>query len=131
MDLPINESQKCGGGAGCLTCTLMGSDKKVVLWKDDPVRRKEVRLDFSYNCKSDNLIYVFICKLCPKNDNFYVGQTTNSCRGRNNGHRGKFNVDGYKQSALSYHIFKDYPDHVALKLKKSPLGSLHPQVPKV
>ena len=67
-------------------------------------------------------VYVFICKLCPKNDNFYVGQTTNTCRGRNNGHRGKFNVDSYKQSALSYHIFEDHPDHVALELKNFSLG---------
>ena len=80
--------------------------------------RKEVKLDFRYNCKSDNLIYVFICKLCPKNDNLYVEQTTNSCRGRNNGHRGKFNVDDYKESGLSFHIFEDHPDHITLKLKK-------------
>ena len=55
-------------------------------------------------------------------ERFFVGQTTNSCRGRNNGHRGKFNVDGYKQSALSYHIFEDHPGHVALKLKNFSLG---------
>ena len=118
----MKESQKCGGGGGCLTYDLMGSDKDIVLWKDNPARRKEVKLDFRYNCQSDNLIYVFVCKLCPKNDNFYVGQTTNTCRGRNNGHRGKFNVDSYKQSALSYHIFEDHPDHVALELKNFSLG---------
>ena len=122
VDLPMNESQKCGGGGGCLTCELMGFDKNIVLWKDNPARRKEVKLDFRYNCQSDNLIYIFVCKLCPKNDNFYVGQTTNSCRGRNNGHRGKFNVDGYKKSALSFHIFEDHPDHVAFELRNFSLG---------
>ena len=31
-------------------------------------------------------------------------------------------MDGYKQSALSFHIFEDHPDHVAFKLNNFSLG---------
>ena len=31
-------------------------------------------------------------------------------------------MDGYKKSALSFHIFEDHPDHVALELRNFSLG---------
>ena len=56
------------------------------------------------------------CNLCENNESFYIGQTVNSCRSRANGHRGRFNRAHYKNSALSYHMYKDHPSHIDEKL---------------
>ena len=109
-------------GRGCLTCRTMALPKKVELWKNDPSRKCVVRLDFRCLCTTDNVIYLFVCNLCPHNCSFYVGQTVNTCRTRVNGHRGKFHLSEYMKSALSYHIFKDHPDHTEQKLTNFSAG---------
>ena len=119
--LERNPNQKCGG-RGCLTCKTMNLNGTVTLWQNDASRKIDVKLDFRCICTTDNVIYLFICKLCPHNNSFYVGQTINPCRARANGHRAKFNVDDYQKSALSYHIHKDHPEHVQYKLKNFSSG---------
>ena len=119
--LGMGSDQKCGG-RGCLTCQTMELPKTVVLWQNDESRRCKVTLDYSCTCKTENVIYLFVCKLCPHNTGFYVGQTVTSCRQRVNRHRDKFNFSEYEKSALSCHIFKDHPDKAHLKLKNFSLG---------
>ena len=98
------ENQKCGGHGGCLTCKVMTLPKTVTLWKNDLRRKVTVKMDLRCNCVTENCIYLYVCKLCEDNDGFYVGQTTNTCRTRANGHRSDFNFRDYSKSAPSYHV---------------------------
>ena len=115
----MNENQKCG--SNCTSCKVMKIDKTVVLWKDHP-NECVVNLDYRCNCLSNNIVYLFICQLCPKNRSFYVGQTINTCRKRSDGHKGRFNLKYYKESALSVHMFKDHPESFDNKLQNYELG---------
>ena len=119
----VNESvdQECHVG-GCKTCKVMGLEKSVTLWNDEPERKVTVKLDFRCNCISENCIYLYVCKWCKNNNGFYVGQTTNTCRVRANGHRSKFNFSDFKKSALSYHVYDEHPQHVMNELKNYKLG---------
>ena len=114
-------NQKCGGN-GCMTCRVMSLKKNVTLWKNDPARKVTVKLDFRCNCKTENCIYLYVCKLCQGNDGFYLGQTTNTCRGRANGHRSDFNYKDYCKSALSYHVYEEHPERIMEKLNNYELG---------
>ena len=120
--VPVGRDQKCNGKNGCLTCETMNLKKSVVLWKNHPVHRTTIKLDFRCNCKSENVIYLFVCKLCESNEGFYVGQTVNSARGRANGHRSHFNCKAYTKSALSHHIYVDHPEHFHEKLLNFDMG---------
>ena len=119
---PVGTDQKCNGGNGCLTCGTMNLKKSVVLWKEHPVYRTTIRLDFRCDCTTENVIYLFVCKWCESNNSFYVGQTVNSARGRSNGHRSHFNSKAYTKSALSYHIYVDHPEHFHEKLLNFDMG---------
>ena len=99
----------------------MNLERSVTLWEDHP-NEVVVHLDFKCDCSSEHIVYLFICKLCPKNRSFYVGQSVNSCRKRTGGHRAKFNYDTYSKSALSCHMFKDYPEQFDNKLLNYDLG---------
>ena len=81
------------------------------------------------HCLSDNIVYLFICKLCPKNKGFYVGQSIQTCRDRTNRHRGHFNLDTYTKSALSCHMFKDHPQNFDNKLQNYDLGIIKSSSP--
>ena len=67
-------------------------------------------------------IYIYVCNICVDNDSFYLGQTTNTCRGRANGHRACFKATRYEKSALSYHIYHDHPQHIFEKLSNYSVG---------
>ena len=54
------------------------------------------------NCKSKNVIYMWICKLCKEKD-VYFGRTTQECHNRTNGHRASFDDEKWDKSALSMH----------------------------
>ena len=86
------ENQRCSGTSGCLTCKLMKLNKDLVLWKGDPTREMKIKLDFRCDCTSPNVIYIFVCQLCPNNRVFYEGQTVTECRTCVNNHRGKFTI---------------------------------------
>ena len=96
--------------------------KEVTLWKNNEALQKKIKLDFSCDCTTERVIYIYVCDLCENNDNFYVGQSVNSCRDRANGHRGRFNKRDFKKSALSYHMYKDHPLDVHKKLSSYSLG---------
>ena len=97
----VGDSQKCGSKGGrCFTCKTIGIEKSVVL-NDFPVK-----LDFRLDCNSENVIYLYICKHCPDNKEFYFGQTNNCLRDRANGHRACFTEAKYKKSAMSFHTWE-------------------------
>ena len=104
MEKAVN--QECSVN-GCMTCEVMGLPTSVTLWKNDPKRKVTVKMDMRCNCVTENCIYLYVCKLCKNNDGFYVGQTTNTCRSRANGHRSDFNYIDYSKSALSYHVYDE------------------------
>ena len=106
----------------------MKLDKKVTLWEDH-ANEVVVNLDFRCNCSSDFIIYLFVCKLCPKKRGFYVGQSINSCRDRTNGHRAHFKLNSYTKSALSHHMFKDHPENFDFKLQNYELGIIEATSP--
>ena len=115
------QTQECFG-TGCLSCKVMTLSKTVTLWKNNPAYKRTVKLDFRCNCATECVIYLYVCKHCKQNDNFYVGQTINSSRDRANGHRGNFNPITYEKSALSFHIYRDHPQYTASKLKNFRMG---------
>ena len=119
----MKENQKCSQSerSRCRTCKIMKIPKKVTLWQDHP-NETVVNLDFRCDCLSEYIVYLFICKLCPKNKSFYVGQSVQTCRDRTNGHRGRFNLNTYTKSALSCHMFKDHPENFDNKLQNYDLG---------
>ena len=105
-----------------MTCPIMRLQESVTLWKNVPEYETTLKLDYRCNCKTENAIYVYVCKLCEQNKSFYVGQTVNSGRDRANGHRSSFNKNNFKKSALSYHVFVDHPEQVKVKLKNFDMG---------
>ena len=56
----------------------------------------------SLNCKSRNIIYMWVCKLCDGKE-VYFGRTTQECHDRTSGHRGSFTDEKLDKSALSMH----------------------------
>ena len=118
----IKVNQKCGNGRGCKSCDIMELSRNVTVWKKYDTYRKTVKLDYRYDCLTECAIYMYMCKICVDNDSFYIGQTQNSCQKRANGHRASFTNDNYQKSALSYHIYKDHPEHVSRKLSNYNMG---------
>ena len=104
--------------------------KDVTVWKNNPALKKNVKLDFSCDCTTEHVIYIYVCNLCVDNDSFYIGQSVNSGRDRANGHRGKFNRRDYKKSALSHHMYKDHPFHVDEKLGIYSMGVIKSTSPR-
>ena len=89
------ESQQCNG-RGCRQCPQ-------VFDKDDlMINGKYLRIPRNLNCKSENVIYMWVCKLCYEKE-VYFGRTTQECHDRSSGHRGCFNNDKWEKSALSMH----------------------------
>ena len=113
----VRDSQKCGSkGDRCYTCKNIGIEKSLML-NDFPVK-----LDFRLNCNSENVIYLYICKHCPDNKEFYFGQTSNCLRERANGHRACFAEAKYKLSAMSYHTWEAHRELFDNKLDNFKAG---------
>ena len=120
--MEIKDNQKCNKGHGCKCCRTMDLKENVTLWKKNDMYRRTVKLDFRCDCTTECAIYLFVCIICVDNDSFYLGQTTNSCQKRANGHRACFTKKKYKKSALSLHIYKDHPQHISEKLSNYSMG---------
>ena len=120
-DAVLKNSQKCGK-KNCKSCEIMNLRSTITLWKENKSYTKELKLDYKCDCSTESVIYIYVCNICQGNKSFYIGQTVNSCQKRANGHRSSFNEDNYKKSALSFHIFKDHPDHKDKKLSNYSLG---------
>ena len=88
-------NQRCNG-SGCRQCPLT-IDKPSVTINDT-----KIVIPKSLNCKSKNVIYLWLCKLCAEKE-AYFGRTTQECHDRSSGHRGCFNNEKWEKSALSMH----------------------------
>ena len=87
--------QHCNG-RGCLQCPQINTQSQVV------INGSTIRIPRHLNCKSKNIIYMWICKLCGERET-YFGRTTQECHDRTSGHRGCFNEKYWEKSALSMH----------------------------
>ena len=104
QDLHFLPSQKCGT-RNCASCVLKFPN-------NDPIcllPNLTVFPSKTANCKTENVTYVAICKLC---NDFYFGKSINEEHVRMNGHRDKFDYDKFHRSALATHIFVDHLDSV-------------------
>ena len=83
----------------CLTCPILSLPSKLTL------ENNTYFLFQGGSCKSEDIIYLCVCKLC---NDFYIGQTITPLNIRMNGHRAHFR-DGHPElSALAQHIAKDH-----------------------
>ena len=125
-EIKKSDTQECGSSHGCLTCDVMGIEKTVV------INNVTIRLDYSLNCGSEFIIYLYLCRHCdnPCRDGFYFGQSVNCMRERANGHRACFNETLFMKSALSYHIWDKHREHFHCELDNFKAGivkSVSPQ----
>ena len=118
----MKETQRCNNGNGCKSCDIMNLKENVIVWKNNDMYKKAVKLDFRCDCSTECVIYMYVCNICIDNDSFYIGQTTNSGKTRANGHRACFSPSKYQKSALSYHIYNDHPQHTSKKLSNYSMG---------
>ena len=116
--------QECGVSR-CMTCEDMG------LKKSEMINGHLIKLDFRLNCGSENVIYLYICKHCPKNKEFYFGQTDMCLRRRANGHRSCFTEDKYMKSALSFHVWDKHREHLQGKLGNFRVGVVKSTSPEM
>ena len=90
-----SDTQRCNA-RGCLQCPLViDSNTKVV-------NGCTVRIPKHLNCKSKNVIYMWVCTLCEEKE-VYFGRTTQECHNRTSGHRNSFTEEKFDKSALSMH----------------------------
>lgn len=91
----ISTDQRCNG-RGCRQCPSTIDRPNVT------VNNISVPISKSLNCKSKNVIYLWLCNLCSGTE-AYFGRTTQECRNRSSGHRHCFSEDKWEKSALSMH----------------------------
>ena len=104
----ILPNQKCNA-TNCQQCPLVNTSNKVT------VNDKHIPLGKTLNCKSRNVIYLWQCKLCRKDDS-YFGRTIQKAHKRTNTHRGCFNDPSkWEDSALSLHARNVHGENFDLK----------------
>ena len=89
--------------SNCKTCPLLTPLNKFTL------EGRIFPLFTEGSCKSEDVIYVCVCKSC---DDFYIGQTITPLNLRMNNHRGHFFDGKPERSALALHIHRDHPNMV-------------------
>ena len=88
--------QKCHG-PGCLQCPLVNTNNEI------SVNNVQVNSSKTLNCKSRNVIYLWQCQICDR-ENGYFGRTIQKAHERTNTHRQCFSDEGkWENSALSKH----------------------------
>ena len=113
-------SQRCGG-RGCLQCPLVNNAEK------HTVNENPIRIPKHLNCKSKNVIYMWVCTLCKGNE-VYFGRTTQECRNRTSGHRNSFSEEKYDKSALSMHAREAHQTSFSLNIfRVSVVSKVSPQ----
>ena len=91
----LSDDQRCNA-RGCRQCPLSNHKHKIL------VNGHMVRVPSHLDCKSKNVVYMWVCKLCNEKE-VYFGRTTQECHDRTSGHRGSFSEDKWEKSALSMH----------------------------
>ena len=115
----LHTSQKCHR-SNCLSCVSMNLPKQLV------INNVMIKMDYHCDCSSDSVIYLARCKTCVGTVNeeksFYFGQTVSKCRTRLNGHREKFKISKYDESALSNHTYEMHVENFNEKLLNYDFG---------
>ena len=88
-------SQKCNG-RGCRQCPLVNEERSLT------VNGNVVKIPQNLNCKTRNIIYMWICKLCGEKE-VYFGRSIQECHDRTSGHRSSFTEEKWDKSALAMH----------------------------
>ena len=101
------DDQHCNG-RGCRQCPLV-NDKNIV-----EINGNSLRIPSHLNCKSKNVIYMWVCKVCGEKET-YFGRTTQTCRDRSSGHRGCFSEEKWDKSALSMHAREAHQTQFSLE----------------
>ena len=97
LSFPVSTyvNQRCNGN-GCRQCPLSTTKTNIT------INNKVVSVPKTLNCKSKNVVYLWLCKLCADKE-AYFGRTIQECHDRSSGHRGCFNDERFDKSALSMH----------------------------
>ena len=123
----VKSNQKCST-TNCKSCHVL------TLPRQFSYNDLKVKLDFSLNCKSDNVIYVARCNICLSNNEtqLYFGQTCNRFNVRLNGHRACFKTENFtfEKSALSMHIFTEHVSNFNDKLRNFSFGVIQQVAPR-
>ena len=99
--------QKCRG-PGCLQCPLVNTDSTIT------VNKLIVKRSKTLNCKSRNVIYLWQCQRCQR-ENSYFGRTIQKSHERTNTHRRCFSdEEKWEDSALSMHAHSVHEEHFNL-----------------
>ena len=88
-------NQKCNA-PNCLQCPLINTSNTAT------VNNIRISTGKNLNCKSRNVIYLWQCILCER-ENSYFGRTIQKTHERTNTHRGCFTDEKWESSALSMH----------------------------
>ena len=100
-------TQKCNG-TGCHQCPNIINTPKV------NSQERTVPIPKTLNCKSRNVIYLWLCKLCGEEE-AYFGRTTQEFRDRTSGHRSCVNDETkIEKSALSMHVKDKHENNFSL-----------------
>ena len=100
-------SQKCNG-PGCLQCPLVNCSPNLL------INGTYLKPSKYVNCKSNNIIYLWICKICGVKES-YFGRTTQECHNRTSGHRSCFTTaEKWEKSALSWHAKEAHQNDFSL-----------------
>ena len=89
------DGQKCLA-RGCRQCPLINEERTLT------VNGCTVNIPRNLNCKTRNMIYMWLCKLCGEKE-VYFGRSIQECHDRTSGHRACFSLDKWEKSALSMH----------------------------
>ena len=90
-----SSNQRCNA-SGCLQCPLTINKPKIT------INGKSIPIPKNLDCKSKNVIYLWLCKLCLEKE-AYFGRTTQESHDRTSGHRSCFCESKWEKSALSMH----------------------------
>ena len=103
-----HDNQKCNS-RGCLQCPLVNDTNRI------SVNGNFINVSHHLNCKSKNIVYMWVCKLCNGKE-VYFGRTTQKCHDRTTGHRGCFNEKKWEKSALSMHAREMHQTNFSLEI---------------
>ena len=104
------DDQHCNG-RGCRQCPLINEENIV------EINGNTLSIPRHLNCKSKNIIYMWICKLCGEKET-YFGRTIQESHDRSSGHRGCFNGEKWEKSALSMHAREVHQTNFSLDIFK-------------
>ena len=109
LSIPSNSitTQRCNG-TGCRQCPLVTNKTQI------SINNQLLSIPKNLNCKSKNIIYLWLCKLCAERE-AYFGRTIQESHDRSSGHRACFtDEEKWEKSALSMHAKEVHQDEFSL-----------------